>query len=284
MIEGSPVCVVGASGYVGSSVAAHIAASGRPVVGTRHSTPAPTASRRYDFWTDEPTALPSTGPLVFVAQVCRTDRPLAEFGERADALARAWADRRLVLVSTDAVFGETAGPHEAAAAPNPATPYGRRMARFEAAIDRHCTDYAIVRPSYVYGWSTGVLDRRLRRTIEAIRDGGAPAYYDDMYKSPIEVNQLSAIVHRVLESDVVGAVHAAGPRCSVYQFHRHGVAALGGSAECIERDAMPLDSSHPADTSLARSRLRREYGCVPASIEASLLQSSVSDSLRAGPG
>ncbi|ELZ85905.1 carbohydrate reductase-like protein [Haloferax elongans ATCC BAA-1513] len=273
------IFVVGANGYVGSAVADRLAADGASVTGTYHSTPGRWGHRQFDFWSDDPSRLAAGDCLVFASTVERDDRPLDEFEARVGALTDACSGLRFVYVSTDSVFGGESGWYSEDEPTAPRSHYGRRSARFETLVEENCTDYCIVRPSYVYGYSGGELDSRLAQTFRSLRSGEVVRYYDDYFKSPVEVNQLAAILSRVCTGGFQGTLHVGGPRMSVFEFHRRAASAFGVSPDRVEPASMPAESSLPTDTSLDSSRVAREFGLRPAPVVESLTCSSVDDVL-----
>lgn len=280
-MSGSPTTyVIGASGFVGSAIRGRLVGTETSVRGTARNDPGP-GGVTYDFWTDDPAFLDENDVVIFAALVEDDDQPIETFERRVDDLTSACSRNRFVYLSSDAVFRGDAGTYSEADPTAPTTTYGERTARFERYVRTNCSDSCIIRPSYVYGYSRGVLDHRLRRTFRALRSGDEPTYYADMYKSPIEVNQLAEICRRVYESDFCGVVHAGGPRTSVLQFHRRAASAFGAPTDRIEPDAMPSESPHPRDSSLDSSRLAGAFGLQPGGIRESLTCESVEDLLRA---
>lgn len=271
--------VIGASGYVGSAIAARLAADGESVVGTYNSTPSHTAGMQFDFWSDSLTDFTDADGVVFSSTVERDNRPFDRFEQRADALTDACSQTRFVYLSSDAVFGGESGQYSEDASTNPVNQYGQRTARFETFVRENCSDYCIIRPSYVYGFSGGVLDDRLTRTFRALRSGKRVTYYEDYFKSPIEVNQLAEIVRRVYVSGFCGTLHAGGPRMSVYQFHRRTASAFGAQGALIGSENIPPERSLPRDTSLDSNRLSQEFSLQPGPVIDSLTCSSVEDIL-----
>jgi dTDP-4-dehydrorhamnose reductase len=272
--------VVGASGYVGLAVATRLAADGGSVVGAYNTTASLGARFHYDFWSDDPDQLGNADGVIFSSTVERDDRSLDEFERRVDKLTDACSECRFVYLSSDAVFDGQSGEYAEDAPTNPETQYGRRTARFETLVKEACSDYCIVRPSYVYGYSRGVLDQRLARTFQALRSGKQLTYFDDYFKSPIEVNQLAEIVRRVYVSGFSRTLHAGGPRMSVYQFHRRAAGAFGALTGQIEATEMPSQSTLPPDTSLDSSLLNQEFELQPGAIVDSLTCASIEDVLN----
>lgn len=270
--------VIGASGYVGSALSSRLAGGGHTVEGTFNSNPS-TGEIQFDFWSDDPSFVGDAG-VVFAAFIEQDDYPIETFDRRVAELTSACPANRFVYLSSDAVFNGDAGPYSEDAPTSASTTYGQRTARFERIVRENCSNYCIVRPSYVYGYSGGVLDRRLSRTFRALRTGEQVAYYKDMYKSPVEVNQLAEIVCQVYRSNFCGTIHAGGPRMSVLQFHRRGAEAFGAPTDRIEPDEMPSDCPHPEDTSLDSGRLKREFDLQPGGVVESLSCGAVTDVLE----
>lgn len=274
------VLVVGASGYLGRSVAVRLRDAGHRVVGTYCSTPTPTASVQFDLWTDD------VGPLVdehdadavvYAAAVeyggeadtgdADADR---EFGRRARRFAAACADTRVVYVSSAAVFDGAAGNYAETDPRSPRDRYGRRLVAFEDAVDEACDDAAVLRTSYLFGFSTGSLDHRLERTREHVSRGEPVAYFTDMYKSPLLVTEAAEALATLIESDATGVVHAPSPRTSVCQFHRDAMRALGHDPSPIEGETIPPDMDVAPDRSLASARFESVTGFEPSAVEPAL--------------
>lgn len=255
--------VVGASGHLGGAVVARLDEAGHRAVGTHCSTPVPWTVESFDFWTDDPHALVDRhdpAAVVFAAapEYAATDTgagdSAASVGERAARFADACADRRLVYVSSDAVFdGETGGYIESDDR-SPRDPYGRNLVAFEDAVRAACPDAVCLRTSYQYGVSRGRLDPRLTATLRAVRAGEAVTYFSDMCRSPVPVGTVARIVVSLVRGSATGVLHVPGPRTSVHAFHRDAVAALGHDAEPVAAEQMPRDADFARDRSLRSER------------------------------
>jgi dTDP-4-dehydrorhamnose reductase len=274
------VLVVGASGYLGGAVASQLRGAGHRVVGTYCSTPTPAADAQFDFWTDDVGALADehdVDAVVFAAAV--------EYGGEADTgetavgpaferaarrFARGCRDRRLVYVSSAAVFDGSEGRYPETADRSPIDDYGRRLVTTEDAVRDHCADAAILRTSYLFGFSEGRLDDRLARTVDAVTAGESAAYFEDMYKSPVLVTEAAAAVRALVEREATGVVHVPAPRTSVYEFHRDAMAALGHDPSLVERDWIPPEITVAPDRSLASDRFASLVGFEPSSVASGL--------------
>ncbi|QLH78060.1 sugar nucleotide-binding protein [Halosimplex rubrum] len=277
------VLVVGASGYLGRSVVWRLREAadrpGRPdrrVLGTYCSEPGPTAEVAFDFWTDDAGELVDAhgvDTVVFAAAVeYGGDADTGESGvdstfvERAERFAAGCSGARVVYVSSASVFDGTGSRYVESDPRSPRDDYGRRLVAFEDAIDARCDDAATVRTSYLFGFSTGRLDRRLARTRDHLDRGESVAYFADMYKSPVLVTDAAETVATLVDGDATGVVHVPTPRVSVYDFHCEAMAALGYGPEPIERDSIPEDMDVAPDTSLASERFDSLVGSEPSAV------------------
>lgn len=269
--------VVGASGFLGTEIARRLGEIGADVVGTVHEgsiLASGVKTVRYDFWSDDLETIldvEGIGRVVFAATVERGDgRDRDSFEQGVDRVVTACRDRRVVYVSTDAVFDGEAGPYDEEDEATPASEYGRRARAFERSLLDGRSECCVVRPSYLYGFSNGTLDSRLAETRERIRDGETVAYFEDAYKSPISVGDAAEIVADLARHDVTGVVHAAAPRTSIYEFHRAAMAALDEPFKRVTPEPVPPGVAYPRDTSLASVRLESLVETDPSSIGESL--------------
>ncbi|WP_439026381.1 sugar nucleotide-binding protein [Haloarchaeobius sp. DT45] len=274
--------VVGASGYLGSTVSAEARARGHTVVGTGNATtPGQVhAAVSFDFWADDLVVLLDQydpDVVVFAARVER-DQPVrftdGDFAVAASRVARACArtGTRLVYVSSDAVFDGTGGRYPETGTRSPVSRYARRLVVFEEAVQEHCADYVLVRPSILYGFAPTGLDDRLRTARERL--GGSRWYlrYTNVYRSPVEVGEASEGICDLAESEFVGVVHLGGPRRSYYDFHREALDTLGVETEMLA--GQPATGDCPQDRSLDSSRFAKLVGWWPSSPGVALLTAS----------
>jgi len=274
------VLVVGASGYLGRTVATELHDAGHRVVGTYCSTPTPRADVEFDFWTDDVGSLAEkhdVDTVVFAAAVeygGEADTGAAAAGpdfERAvERFVRGCRDCRLVYISSAAVFDGAEGRYPETAERSPIDEYGRRLVIAEDVTREHCADATILRTSYLFGFSGGRLDDRLARTRDAVTAGEPVAYFDDMYKSPLLVTEAAEAVRALVESEATGVVHAPAPRTSVYEFHRDAMAALGYDPSLVDRDSIPSEMDLAPDRSLSSDRFASFVGFEPSSVGAGL--------------
>lgn len=253
--------VVGSSGFLGRAVTARLRAAGSTVRGTFLRNPEPDALR-FDFWRDDVAPLlEETGAdtVVFTAAV-ETRAPTSDLTERTTSFFKTCADRRVVYLSSDALFDGLKGTYEESDPPSPTTRYGRNLAAVEEAVRRLCPDACVLRPSYLYGFSAGRLDDRLEGVRRQLLSGEAVRFADDLFKSPMEVTLAAEAVVTLARSGYLGTVHLSGARTSVYDFYWDALTALGVPTENLVADRLPADTPIPRDTSLHAALMTRLTG------------------------
>ena len=251
--------MLGSSGFLGRVVTERLRKS-RRVVPTHKTRRVFPDSLPYDIFS--PGRSPLFSPEITTVVIC------ADFESEAasaveDALRRLLEQaqgKRVVYLSSDAIFSGERGLYSEDDVPEPRTPYGRNLLACETLVRERGADHLIIRPSYCYGFSHGQLDPRLARTRSALRAGETVSLFEDMYKSPLGVQQLAEAVASLNTSSLTGILHVAGPRMSVLEFHRAGMVALRQDSRKLVGTAMPESADVQRDTSLSASRWRALSG------------------------
>ena len=83
------------------------------------------------------------------------------FKQQAERLIQGCRQCRVLYVSSDGVFDGKKGKYAESDIPSPVTLYGRNLHYLEELVQSFCTNYCIIRPSYLYGYSLSQLDQRL---------------------------------------------------------------------------------------------------------------------------
>lgn len=208
--------------------------------------------------------------VVLAATVERADVPRPRYDSAVRRFVDACAGRRLVYVSSDAVFSGTEGRYGPAADPSPVDRYGRRLVAFERAVE-DLDDAVVLRPSYLY--SGEPRDPRLSTATDALADGGTYERFDDMYRSPAHVDDVAAAVAALTSGaagETTGTLHVPGPRLSVYEFHRQALSALGDDVTGLHPTSTPSGRTLPRDRSLVDERFEAITGVEVGTPEARL--------------
>lgn len=240
--------VVGGTGLLGSTV-------------VERATDATAVSRTtgYDFFDDDPADLVDThnpDAVVVAATVEQADVPPDTYAASVDAFVDACRDRRLVYVSSDAVFDGEAGQYAPGDERSPRDQYGRRLVAFEDAVADHA-NAVVLRPSYVYEGAP--LSPRLAAARDALADGSYDRF-DDAYRSPAHAVDVATAVCELADGDQGGVFHVPGPRLSVYEFHRRALDAVGVDTDGLRATRTPDEMDVARDRSLVGPRFETELG------------------------
>lgn len=253
--------MIGSSGFLGRVITERLQAV-EHVVPTHFQNPIFADSFRLDLLTDDLEPVFETFSIETVIH-CAGIEQQAETGAVERAMRRLLAhcsSKRFVYLSSDAIFAGDRGLYQEDETPEPLTHYGRNLLHCETLVRDHCPDHLILRPSYIYGVSRGELDHRLTRTLNAVRANETVSLFEDMYKSPLGVQQVAEAVAALSRDTVTGTLHVAGPRLSVLEFHREAMRALGYDPLTLVGVAMPIASELQRDTSLDTSKWQRLSG------------------------
>ena len=259
------VLVVGASGFLGRAVTAELHRQNVTVYGTYCQQAV--ADVPFDFWHDDVAPLleqTNADTVIFTADV-EPDAPTLELQKRATHFFEACAARRVVYLSSDAIFDGTKGNYGESDEPLPVTFYGENLAVLEPLVSHLCKNACIIRPSYLYGVSVGELGPRLSGVRQRLLAGEAVYYAQDMFKSPMEVGLAAEAVVKLALTGVTGIVHISGARTSVYNFYQDAMRVLGVPTETLHANTLPADAAAsqntvPGDTSLNATLMTRLTG------------------------
>jgi dTDP-4-dehydrorhamnose reductase len=257
--------VTGASGYLGSVLAARATDAGWSVVGTVGARPqaAPGGLEsvvaldvRDGTAVDAAVRAAAPDVVVHTAYVQGADADAVNVdGTEHVARACAAAGARLVHVSSDAIFDGTLDrPLREDDAPSPVTPYGATKLAGERHVARLCPTAAIVRTSLIYG-GPGRAPAAQEQPALAVARGERTdmMFYTDEVRSPIQVDDLAAALLELAAGEWSGPLHVGGADpLSRLDFARLVVAARGLDAGGLRGVAAPAD--RPRSCALDSSR------------------------------
>jgi dTDP-4-dehydrorhamnose reductase len=261
------ILIIGSSGFLGRSLAAVFSPQAQ-VFGTHYQHPTFSDSLPYNVFQDDVRPLldrAKISTVVFTALIeMETPEKVRPAMER---FVRGCRDCRLVYLSSDGIFDGTRGNYAEQDEPTPCTQYGNNLLFCETLVKELCSNYCIIRPSYIYGFSAGQLDPRLSYTRNKLRLGEAVELFEDMYKSPLGVQQVAKAVATLSLSDYTGTLHVSGERMSVFDFHHQAMHALGVDTAGLTRCAMPTAPGFLRDTSLDSALWQSITGTRPLSVQ-----------------
>jgi len=203
------VLVVGASGYLGSELAAQASAAGQPVAGT--STTGSGGWLRLDVTDRSATheLLASVRPsLVINAAYRNTSWAACADGAAHVALAAASVGARLVHISTDALHAGRPAPYLDDDEPTPVHMYGAAKAAGETAVAAIMPAAPIVRTSLIIGDERS---QQIRFTLDIVSGRVRGAMFSDEFRRPVHVHDLAAAVLELDALGFAGRINVAGP-------------------------------------------------------------------------
>ncbi len=130
---------------------------------------------------------------------------LVEAAERVGA--------RFVFLSTDVVFGDSEAARDEDSAPNPMSVYGRSKAAAEAIVACVSRDYAIVRISVLYGWSSQYSTSFAEWVLSQLRAGQRASLFADQWRQMTYIPDLVAALYELATrpAPLNGILHVVGP-------------------------------------------------------------------------
>ncbi len=265
------VLIVGGSGFFGNAIF-QAASEYLNVFETHKSRPIRKASIKFDLLRDDPDVLlDKVNPQLIV--IAAHFEPMLvghSARERAKSFLQICRDRRIIYISSDAVFDGRRGLYSEKDPVSPDSDYGKGLAFMEDAVRGTCSNHIVVRPSYLFGFSMGRLDSRLETTRSRLIRGQDVSLFSDMFKSPLEVNEAAAIILEIEILRFTGTVHVAGHRMSVFDFHREAMQALGVSTRHLVAEQVPPNQGFLRDTSLSIRQMMSLIDRSPRMVSAAL--------------
>jgi dTDP-4-dehydrorhamnose reductase len=157
---------------------------------------------------------------------------------------------RLVTLSTDYVFdGEKGAPYDERDRPNPLSVYGWTKLAGERAAEAVAPDLLVVRTAWVFGSGKDFLSRAVR----GLRAGEEVGGIVDQVGSPTHVVHLAERLLPLIESDVRGIVHLAGPEATTWHdvlVRAKRAGGLAGDVPEQKADEVGRPAPRPANSSL----------------------------------
>ena len=160
----------------------------------------------------KPDAVVHTAALVNV-DFCEGHRPEA-FAANAIAtenVAEACSKEgaKLVFVSTDSVFDGSKGNYSEEDKTNPPNVYAESKLEAEKLALEKNSNTAVVRTS-IYGWNAQPKESLSEWIYNSLKEGRKLNLFEDVFFTPILVNDFGEAVAEIIENDFKGILHVAG--------------------------------------------------------------------------
>ncbi|GAC1463776.1 MAG: SDR family oxidoreductase [Isosphaeraceae bacterium] len=166
--------------------------------------------------------------------------------------------RRFVYISSDLVFD---GSRPWSREDDPAAPvlaYGQTKRDAEP-FALEAPGGLVARLSLLYGPSRSGRISYYDRTIEGLRRGEPQTFFEDEFRTPLDLRSAAEAIAGLVERQVSGPVHVGGrERISRYDLARRTACALGLDASLVRSNRqadMSFPEPRPADVSLDTTRL-----------------------------
>jgi len=156
----------------------------------------------------------------------------------------------MIHISTDAVFDGVRGNYSEDDAPNPINVYAASKLAAEVAVAAENPGAAIVRTN-LFGWNAQAKFSLAEWFLDRFGKGEPFNGFDDVWFSPILVNDLAGILFAVSERRLAGVFHIAGRDCMTkYEFGCE-------IAHIFDQDAGILTAVSVDDVSLTAPRSKK---------------------------
>jgi len=193
---------------------------------------------------------------------------------------------KMIFISTDYVFDGKKGFYTENDAPNPLHYYAKTKLEGENVVKEAGVDYAIARPSVIYGWNLGELaglrsssGKSMNFVIWALgklRKGEAINIVTDQYSSPTLADNLAEVLLVLSRSERQGVYHTAGKTClNRFDFAKKiaEVFELNGSlVKPVTSDVFKQVAERPKRCCLGVSKAERELGVRFLSVKEGLMR------------
>jgi dTDP-4-dehydrorhamnose reductase len=136
----------------------------------------------------------------------QSDREVTATGTAHLASAAASVGARVVLVSSDVVFGGSDRPYPESAPTDPVSPYGEAKVAAEAAVLTTCPGAVVARTSLILGDGAS----KHERLFHSLALGADGALFEDERRCPVHVGDLAAALVELAGNDFCGTIHLGG--------------------------------------------------------------------------
>jgi len=134
---------------------------------------------------------------------------------------------KFIYISTDAVFDGEKGDYSEESLTNPISVYGHSKLMGEEAVKKICGNYAIIRTN-IYGWNILNKFSLAEWILNKLENNEEVPGFEDIFFTPINVNNLSRAIKEIIEKDIKGLFHIAGTeKCSKFEFAKKIAGVFG---------------------------------------------------------
>ncbi len=118
---------------------------------------------------------------------------------------------KMIYLSTDYVFSGNEPSYSVNSKPNPINYYGETKLMGEEAVKKFVTNYAIIRPTILYGSIYTNKKNFVLDTISKIKSENEIILDNKRVKYPLLIDDVSKAVKKIIDSNFTGLAHLSGP-------------------------------------------------------------------------
>jgi dTDP-4-dehydrorhamnose reductase len=177
---------------------------------------------------------------------------------------------RFIFLSSDLVFDGSAERYDENSPTHPLSVYGHTKVQGEELVRTGSDDFAIVRTTVMYGWSSRYTESMAEWILRGLQEGREPNMYQDQYRHFILINDLVAAIFELIEYSELGelsghqmkeTILVAGPELlSRYEFAKRLAQTFGlpeAGIRSIPFGSTPQAAFTPKRLSLDTSKATR---------------------------
>ncbi|MDH4135654.1 MAG: SDR family oxidoreductase [Anaerolineae bacterium] len=177
---------------------------------------------------------------------------------------------RFIFLSSDLVFDGSAERYDEDSPTHPLSVYGHNKVEGEELVRTRSDDFAIVRTTVMYGWSSRYTESMAEWVLRGLKKSQELNMYHDQYRQFILINDLVAAIFELIEYSGLGelnghqmreTIHVVGPELiSRYEFAQRLAQTFGLPAvniRSIPFESVPQAAFTPKRLSLDTTKATR---------------------------
>jgi dTDP-4-dehydrorhamnose reductase len=170
---------------------------------------------------------------------------------------------RFIFLSSDLVFDGSAERYDEDSPTHPLSVYGRTKVEGEELVRTGSDDFAIVRTTVMYGWSSRYTESMAEWVLRGLQESRELNMYHDQYRQFILINDLVAAIFELidLETPLNETILVVGPELlSRYEFAKRLAQTFGlseANIRSIPFDSVPQAAFTPKRLSLDTTKAAR---------------------------
>jgi len=177
---------------------------------------------------------------------------------------------RFIFLSSDLIFDGSAEQYDEDSSTHPLSVYGHTKVQGEELVRTGSDDFAIVRTTVMYGWSSRYTESMAEWILSGLQQSRELNMYRDQYRQFIFINDLVAAIFELIQYSGLGelnghhmkeTIHVVGPELlSRYEFAQRLAQTFGlpkGNIRSVPFDSVPQAAFTPKRLGLDTTKAAR---------------------------